>query len=196
VPSLMIICMVPISGSEGATIYFSMSNTNPGLTPSNPQVTTAPGSPVTLYIWAQLNQNEAINGLSLSIVSNSANGIVATVSQIYQFFDGSGSEFQARWASPINSGSDGTGPNLVTDANAVFVTGNYWGLDGYEGIPSGDTSHGVNGTVVAQGIDPVSGTPLSSILVGEVDWRVGELPVFRNGCRNDFVRVRARRSGY
>jgi hypothetical protein len=58
---------------------------------------------------------------------------------------------------------------LVTNANALFVTGDFWSLDGFEGIPAGDTSHGTNGTVVTQGIDPISETPFSSILVGEVD---------------------------
>jgi PEP-CTERM motif len=158
--------------SQAATIYFSTSNTTPG-NPSDPVVTTSPGAPVTLYIWAQLNQNEAINGLSLSVISDKANGIAATNSSLYQVTVGTGSRAWNRWATPINSGTVGTGTSLVTNSNAVFVTGNFWGLDGFVGTPAGDTSHGTNGTVVTQGTDPGSDTTLSSILVGELDLTAG-----------------------
>ncbi|HEY1684517.1 MAG TPA: hypothetical protein VGG19_07130, partial [Tepidisphaeraceae bacterium] len=147
------------AASNAATLYFSTSNANPGTTPSNPTVTIGANSSTTLYIWAQANQNEAINGLGLS-ETDSNPIITATGSTIYNPAYGTGRNAGTRWQTPVNSGTLGASgsTSLVSGINAVYVSGNATGIDGYN----------TNGTYVAQGEDATN-TATGSELVGELD---------------------------
>jgi len=162
----------PVNAQLPAMLYFSTSGTNPGATSptntatTNPNVTIGLGSSTTLYVWAQVNDLEAINGLGFGVRTTDGQVAAATSSQILNPTSGSGANTFLRWTA-VNQGTLGPaspGPQeLVSGANAVFVHGNYFGLDG-----ANNTA--VNGTYVAQApnADGSGRTMVGSLLVGSI----------------------------
>src|SRR5262249_38236850 len=110
-------------------LYFSTSATNPGATSptnlaaTNPHVTIAQGSSTTLYLWAQVNDKVAINGLSLGVQSSNSSVVTATGRSIDNPTNASG----ARW-NAVNTGTLGSpgSATLWSGENAVFVNGNFF----------------------------------------------------------------------
>jgi len=164
----------PLSPAQHqAMLYFSTSATNPGATSptntaaTNPHVTITQGSLTTLYLWAQVNDKVAINGLSLGVQTSNPSVVTATNRSIDNPANASG----ARW-NAVNVGTLGSpgSATLWSGENAVFVNGNFFGLDG-----ANFTS--MNGTYVSQGPNADgSGEPIvGSLLVGSLTL-VGNTP--------------------
>jgi len=155
-----------VSSSYPAMLYFSASSTTPGATSptntalTNPNITITQGTSTTIYLWAQLNDLQAVNGLAVDIRSTNGSVATATARTILNPFNVSG----VRWdgLNPGVLGSAGS-VDLLTGENAVFVNGNFFGLDGGNFI-------NVNGTYVAQGPNADgSGEPIvGSLLVGSL----------------------------
>jgi len=99
----------PVPSMHQAMLYFSTSATNPGATSpiataaTNPQITIAQGSSITLYLWAQVNDKVVINGLSLAVQSSNPSVVTASSRSI----DNSTNVSGARW-SAVNSGALGS----------------------------------------------------------------------------------------
>jgi hypothetical protein len=163
----------PVPASHQGMLYFSTSATNPGATSptntaaTNPHITIAQGSSTSLYLWAQVNDKVAINGLSLAVQSSNPSVVTATDRSIDNPTNASG----ARW-NGLNPGILGPpgSATLWSGENAVFVNGNLFGLDG-----ANFTS--INGTYVSQGANADgSGEPMvGSLLVGSLTL-VGNTP--------------------
>src|SRR5262245_38508835 len=87
---------VPANAQKAGMLYLSTSASNPGTTSptavgaTNPNITIPQGTSTTLYIWAQVNDVESINALSLGVTSTQGSVLTATGRSIFNPTSGSG----------------------------------------------------------------------------------------------------------